>query len=54
MQNIIIDLIRHGEPQGGPRYRGDGIDDPLSDKGWRQMWDAVGEDAPWTFLFHHR
>jgi len=50
MQNIIIDLIRHGEPQGGPRYRGDGIDDPLSDKGWRQMWDAVGEDAPWDFL----
>ena len=31
-----IDLIRHGEPVGGRRYRGQ-IDDPLSEKGWKQM-----------------
>lgn len=43
----IIDLIRHGEPEGGRAFRGHSINDPLSEKGWQQMWDAVGEDAPW-------
>ena len=42
----LIDLIRHGEPVGGSRYRGQ-TDDPLSERGWRQMWAAVGEEAPW-------
>ena len=42
----LIDLIRHGEPEGGRRYRGQ-VDDPLSDSGWRQMWAAVGDQAPW-------
>ena len=32
-----IDLIRHGEPVGGRRYRGGRMDDPLSEKGWAQM-----------------
>ncbi len=41
-----IDLIRHGEPVGGSKYRGQ-IDDPLSDKGWAQMRAAVADDAPW-------
>ena len=41
-----IDLIRHGEPVGGRRYRGQ-IDDPLSDKGWQQMRDAVADHHPW-------
>jgi alpha-ribazole phosphatase len=48
MTDTTIDFLRHGEPVGGRRYRGDGVDDPLSDKGWRQMWDAVGEVVPWT------
>lgn len=43
----IIDLIRHGEPEGGRAFRGHSINDPLTEKGWQQMWDAVGEDAPW-------
>lgn len=47
MQDTLIDFIRHGEPVGGRRYRGDGVDDPLSDNGWRQMWAAVGEHPPW-------
>ncbi|MBK1723641.1 histidine phosphatase family protein [Thiocystis violacea] len=47
MQDTLIDLIRHGEPVGGRRYRGNGADDPLSPTGWRQMWQAVGDDAPW-------
>jgi alpha-ribazole phosphatase len=39
--------MRHGEPIGGRRYRGQ-IDDPLSEKGWAQMHAAVGESGPWT------
>ena len=42
-----LDLLRHGEPVGGRKYRGQ-IDDPLSEKGWAQMHAAVGETAPWT------
>ncbi len=42
----FIDLIRHGEPVGGHRYRGQ-TDDPLSEKGWEQMWSAVGSDVPY-------
>lgn len=41
-----IDLIRHGEPVGGRKYRGQ-IDDPLSDKGWQQMRSAVADHCPW-------
>jgi alpha-ribazole phosphatase len=43
-----IDFIRHGEPMGGRAFRGHNIDDPLSEKGWAQMWAAVGEQCPWT------
>ncbi len=42
-----LDLMRHGEPVGGRRYRGQ-IDDPLSEKGWKQMQAAVGNQVPWT------
>lgn len=45
-QSLVIDLIRHGEPVGGRRYRGQ-VDDPLSEKGWTQMRTAVGDHAPW-------
>jgi alpha-ribazole phosphatase/probable phosphoglycerate mutase len=44
--STIIDVIRHGEPVGGRKYRGK-IDDPLSEKGWAQMRGAVGEYAEW-------
>jgi len=46
---MIVDLIRHGEPLGGRRYRGQ-IDDPLSDKGWQQMWSAVAAQQPWQLI----
>ena len=49
MKETVIDLIRHGEPIGGRRYRGHGVDDPLSEKGWSQMWQAVGNYNAW----HH-
>ncbi|HHB12195.1 MAG TPA: histidine phosphatase family protein [Chromatiales bacterium] len=45
---VWIDLLRHGEPTGGERYRGDGVDDPLSPRGWEQMWAAVGAAAGWV------
>jgi len=41
-----LDLMRHGEPVGGRRYRGQ-TDDPLSEKGWAQMRNAVGDHCPW-------
>ncbi len=47
MNDTLIDFLRHGEPVGGRRFRGNGADDPLSEKGWQQMWDAVGERLPW-------
>jgi len=45
--STTVDLIRHGEPVGGRRYRGQ-VDDPLSEKGWAQMHAAVGDSVPWT------
>ena len=50
-QTTIIDFIRHGEPRGGSRYRGHSIDDPLTDKGWQQMWNGVGSAASWDMIF---
>ncbi|MEJ2618763.1 MAG: histidine phosphatase family protein [Candidatus Thiodiazotropha sp.] len=44
-----VDLLRHGEPLGGRRYRGQ-IDDPLSDKGWQEMRDAVSQQRPWQHI----
>jgi alpha-ribazole phosphatase len=43
---MLIDLLRHGEPEGGRRYRGCGVDDPLSEAGWAQMRAAVNGAAP--------
>lgn len=45
-QTTIIDILRHGEPVGGSRYRGH-IDDPLSEKGWQQMRAAVAGRDEW-------
>lgn len=45
--STLIDLIRHGEPVGGRRYRGNGADHPLSALGWEQMWAAIGSEHPW-------
>ena len=45
-----IDFIRHGEPEGGSYFRGNSIDDPLSEKGWAQMRAAVGDACPWTTI----
>ncbi|MEW5838503.1 MAG: histidine phosphatase family protein [Pseudomonadota bacterium] len=43
---LQLDFLRHGEPVGGSRYRGDGVDDPLSPQGLAAMWLAV-EGGAW-------
>jgi len=45
-----IDVIRHGEPVGGRRYRGYSIDDPLTEKGWSQMRAAVPKKPLWQHI----
>ena len=46
MTTTLIDLIRHGEPLGGRKYRGR-TNDPLSETGWQQMRAAVGTADTW-------
>ena len=41
-----IDLLRHGETEGGPRFRGS-RDDPLTDIGLDQMRAATDGDHCW-------
>ncbi len=50
IKETVIDFLRHGEPEGGRRYRGDAVDDPLSEKGWLQMWQSVGNYAGWDAI----
>lgn len=42
----LVDLIRHGEPEGGPMFRGS-KDDPLSALGWQQMQAAIAAGETW-------
>ncbi|MBB5321054.1 histidine phosphatase family protein [Marinobacter oulmenensis] len=46
MTTTVLDLIRHGEPQGGPMFRGR-KDDPLSEDGWNQMHAAITSQDQW-------
>ena len=45
-----IDVIRHGEPVGGQRYRGYSVDDPLTEKGWAQMRAAIPDKPTWQHI----
>jgi alpha-ribazole phosphatase/probable phosphoglycerate mutase len=47
MIETTIDLIRHGEPEGGHMYRG-WVDHRLSARGWRQMREATAHSPGWT------
>ena len=49
MTTTVIDLIRHGEPEGGQMFRGS-KDDPLSDTGWQQMIAAIAEGDQWDAI----
>ncbi len=42
-----IDLLRHGQVQGGRKYRGHGVDDPLTEQGWRQLQQATAHNPGW-------
>jgi alpha-ribazole phosphatase len=43
---ITLDLLRHGEVEGGRRFRGS-TDDPLSAAGWDQLWESAQRHGPW-------
>ena len=45
-RSTLIDLLRHGEPLGGVKFRGH-TDDPLSEPGWMQMRAAVHGRQGW-------
>lgn len=45
----FIDLLRHGQPAGGDRFRGV-QDDPLSEMGWQQMRESVNGMSPWDVV----
>ena len=45
-----IDCLRHGEPVGGSRVRGNGVDDPLSENGWRQMRNTTAAITGWDLI----
>ncbi|NNJ93945.1 MAG: histidine phosphatase family protein [Halobacteria archaeon] len=45
-QETAIELLRHGEPVGGSRFRGQ-VDDPLSERGWQQMQAALAGRHDW-------
>ena len=49
MISTTLDLMRHGTPVGGHKYRGQ-IDDPLSAEGWAQMRAAVAGQCPWDVI----
>jgi broad specificity phosphatase PhoE len=43
----LLDFLRHGEPTGGSRFRGHGVDDPLSAHGWQQMRSTTAALDGW-------
>ena len=51
MSKTVIDLLRHGEPEGGRMYRGGGTDHPLSKQGFQQMQQSIADnDADWSAI----
>ncbi len=46
MADLIVDLLRHGEVEGGRCFRGR-TDDPLTEHGWLQMRRAVAMRSGW-------
>lgn len=45
----VIDLLRHGEVEGGSKYRGH-QDDPLSEAGWQQLQQVTKENQGWQHI----
>ncbi len=42
----VVDLLRHGEVEGGPCFRGS-LDDPLTANGRKTMESTLQKLAPW-------
>lgn len=51
--STIIDLLRHGDVEGGQKYRGQ-LDDPLSELGWNQLRTATANKQNGNTLSLHR
>jgi alpha-ribazole phosphatase/probable phosphoglycerate mutase len=49
LTTTIIDLLRHGDVQGGRKYRGQ-LDDPLSDLGWKQLRKTTSNKQNWQHI----
>ncbi len=49
MQTTTIDLLRHGECEGGRVYRGR-LDFPLNEKGWQQLREKTHDVGVWTHI----
>lgn len=48
--SLVLDLLRHGAPVGGVKYRGK-LDDPLAPEGWDAMWATTREYGPWDRIY---
>lgn len=48
-KTTMIDLLRHGEVEGGDIFRGS-TDDSLTDDGWDQMQATLQGDAEWDVI----
>ncbi len=46
---MTLNLLRHGEPEGGRLYRGNLVDNPLTEKGWQQMLTSTA-GKQWDFI----
>jgi len=46
MPELLVDLLRHGEPEGGSRFRGR-TDDILTKQGWKQLHAAAPKELRW-------
>lgn len=44
--STTIDLLRHGDVEGGRKYRGQ-LDDPLSELGWKQLRTTTANKQNW-------
>jgi alpha-ribazole phosphatase/probable phosphoglycerate mutase len=45
----VIDLLRHGDVEGGRKYRGQ-LDDPLSELGWQQLRECTKKKQRWQHI----
>ena len=47
--STTIDLLRHGDVEGGRKYRGQ-LDEPLSELGWQQLHNTTHKQQAWQYI----